>query len=137
MRIAVFRGRMSVAGILLLGSVLPGTGVFTTGGVIFAATGALAILVVQSGWVRPLLDIRVAAIIDGQEPGASRLHSIYVSGEVVNSLTMPVAAIWPSISPRCSSQTIPGFFVARSAKGHRPSVDHARRCRHWLEAATL
>ncbi len=48
-------------------------------------TGILGIVILQAFWLLPLLDVRVAAIIDGAQPPASHLHTVFAVLEFVKA----------------------------------------------------
>jgi hypothetical protein len=59
--------------------------------VLFAAI--CLILLVQGGFLRPALDRRATALANGVSIPPSRLHSLYIGGEVAKFLALPALAI--------------------------------------------
>jgi hypothetical protein len=53
---------------------------------------AIAVLL-ETLWLLPLLDQRVSAIIAGQPPPASQMHSVYIALEILKVVTLAVIAI--------------------------------------------
>ena len=59
-------------------------------GLIIALGTACLSLVVQSIWLLPILVARIELIMQGQQPQASGLHTIYVGLEVLKALALSV-----------------------------------------------
>ncbi len=49
-----------------------------------------AILLLQTFWLLPALDVRALAIIAGQDPGSSSLHMVYIVLEVIKLVLLLV-----------------------------------------------
>ena len=64
-----------------------------------AAVVAVAV-VVQSAWLQPELDERVASIIAGIEPPPSHLHTVYGIVEVTKVVALGLLAAWADPQPR-------------------------------------
>ncbi|MEM9131658.1 MAG: DUF4149 domain-containing protein [Actinomycetota bacterium] len=57
--------------------------------------GAVVVIVVlQAAWLIPRLDVRVAAVIEGQDPPPSHLHSIYAGAEAGKALILLAVGLW-------------------------------------------
>lgn len=54
----------------------------------------LVIVVGQTLWLIPRLDVRVAAVIAGEEVPRSRLHSLYAGAEFVKALALLLLGAW-------------------------------------------
>ena len=54
----------------------------------------LVIVVGQTLWLIPRLDVRVAAIIAGEEVPRSHLHSVYAGAEFVKALALLLLGAW-------------------------------------------
>ena len=50
----------------------------------------LAMLLVQTFWLRPALDDRATRIIDGEDMPASSLHLVYIALEGVKLIALPI-----------------------------------------------
>jgi hypothetical protein len=57
------------------------------------AVAICLILLVQGGFLRPALDRRATALANGEPIPSSRLHLLYISGEVAKLLALPALAI--------------------------------------------
>lgn len=55
---------------------------------------AIAIVVAQSTWLIPRLDLRVATIIAGEQPPKSHLHTVFAGLEFVKLLALLAIGIW-------------------------------------------
>jgi hypothetical protein len=51
-------------------------------------------LALQTAWLLPVLEARVAQIIQGQTPAPSILHTIYVVLEVLKAVALAVYGLW-------------------------------------------
>lgn len=58
------------------------------------AGGAIAIVAAQATWLIPRLDVRVAAIIAGEQPPKSHLHTVFAGLEFVKLLTLFIIGTW-------------------------------------------
>ena len=58
------------------------------------------VVVVQSAWLQPELDERVASIIAGIEPPPSHLHTVYGIVEVAKVAALGLLAAWADPQPR-------------------------------------
>jgi len=60
----------------------------------FLVVLVVVIVVGQTLWLIPRLDVRVAAIIDGEELPPSHLHSVYAGVEFVKAVALVVIGAW-------------------------------------------
>ncbi|MDE0067786.1 MAG: DUF4149 domain-containing protein [Acidimicrobiaceae bacterium] len=60
----------------------------------FLVALVLVIVVGQALWLIPRLDVRVAAIIAGEEVSRSHLHSVYAGAEFVKALALLLLGAW-------------------------------------------
>lgn len=65
-----------------------------------------AIVVLQSLWLIPALDVRIAAIQDGAAATASPLHSLYIAAEALKAAWL-LALGWIGIVPPDETRTPP------------------------------
>ncbi len=75
------------------------------GFVIALGTACLA-LAVQSIWLLPILVAHIELILQGQQPQASGLHTIYVGLEVLKTLALAVYGYGNFISVKRSEDTV-------------------------------
>ena len=62
---------------------------------VWAALGLLsAVLLLQTLWLLPALDLRATALLAGHPPLPSNLHKTYIGLEVVKLLTLLLAGSW-------------------------------------------
>ncbi|MEM9653862.1 MAG: DUF4149 domain-containing protein [Actinomycetota bacterium] len=80
------------AALLVLAALFDGRSL--PGGVLAAVFAVIAAVLFQAVWLIPRLDLRVAAIIDGQEPPPSRLHTSYAVLEGLKALILVGIGIW-------------------------------------------
>lgn len=60
----------------------------------FLVALVLVVVGVQTLWLIPRLDVRVQAIIDGEEPPRSHLHSVYAGAEVAKAVALLLLGAW-------------------------------------------
>lgn len=86
---AVFNWVEIVAG----GGLLAGAFLSRTRSAVVLALSAAVLVAVQSLWLLPVLDSRVAMILQGQMPPASSLHTVYILVDVAKLLALLTAAL--------------------------------------------
>lgn len=86
----VFNKTEWLLSVLLLGLVLTGSRNVLA---LVGATIAAAMVLVETVWLLPLLDSRVALIIAGQQPEPSRLHAFYIACEVAKLASLLLVII--------------------------------------------
>lgn len=77
--------------VVLVGLLRSATALRASSWVLFAAI--CLVLMVQGGLLRPALDRRATALASGEPIPPSRLHLLYVGGEVAKFLALPALAI--------------------------------------------